>query len=462
MRVLFRADSSSTIGTGHIMRDLVLAKEFKDSEIFFASKELQGNINHKITDAGYKLETLKSDDIEELDGLIKNLHVDFLVIDHYGIDADYEKKLKSLIPALKIMVLDDTYEKHCCDILLNHNIYADEKKYKKLVPKTCELRCGEKYTLIRDEFIKERKKKTSANVDFTKTVFISMGGADTQNLTPKILKVLQKFQNIKAIVVTTEANKNLPELKKQIKNKKWVNLHVNTNRVAKLVRKSDFAIITPSVSANELYFMQKPFLAIQTAQNQEEMYRFLKKNGYCVMKNFSAKKIEDEIAKLLDIELIDFTDLTLKEKKMVLEWRNNENIKKWMLNQDDITLHNHLRYIESLKSSKEKKYMLVKKVAEYIGVIDFTNIDLKERSAHFGLYANPLKKIDGAGSILQKASIKYAFDILKLAKLKLEVFSENEKAIGLYKKFNFKKVSQETVENREIIHMELKNEDRQL
>lgn len=462
MRVLFRADSSSVIGTGHIMRDLVLAKEFKNAKIFFASKELQGNINHKIIDAGYRLETLKSDDIEELDALIKNLHVDFLVIDHYGINADDEKKLKNLNHAIKIMVLDDTYEKHFCDILLNHNVYADEKKYKKLVPKTCELRCGKKYTLIRDEFVKEKKKKPSTNVDFTKTIFISMGGADTQNLTPKILKVLQKFQNIKALVVTTEANKNLSELKKQIKDKKFVKLHVNSNEVAKLVRKSDFAIITPSVSANELYFMQKPFLAIQTAQNQEEMYRFLKKNGYCVMKKFSAKKIENEIVKLLDVELIDFTDLTLREKKMVLEWRNDESIKKWMLNQDDITLHNHLRYIESLKSSKSKKYMLVKKGAEYIGVIDFTNIKLKERSAHFGLYANPLKKIDGAGSILQKASIKYAFDILKLAKLKLEVFSENEKAIGLYKKFNFKKVSQETVENREIIHMELKNEDRQL
>jgi len=36
--ILFRADSSSTIGTGHIMRDLVLAKQFQDAHIIFATQ----------------------------------------------------------------------------------------------------------------------------------------------------------------------------------------------------------------------------------------------------------------------------------------------------------------------------------------------------------------------------------------------------------------------------------------
>ena len=46
--ILIRADSSSTIGTGHIMRDLVLAKQFPDAHIIFATQDLPGNINHKI------------------------------------------------------------------------------------------------------------------------------------------------------------------------------------------------------------------------------------------------------------------------------------------------------------------------------------------------------------------------------------------------------------------------------
>ena len=64
--ILFRADSSSTIGTGHIMRDLVLSKQFKDDNIIFAVQNLDGNINHKIIEAGYKIKLLKSNEFKEL------------------------------------------------------------------------------------------------------------------------------------------------------------------------------------------------------------------------------------------------------------------------------------------------------------------------------------------------------------------------------------------------------------
>lgn len=109
------------------------------------------------------------------------------------------------------MSFDDTYEKHYCDILLNHNISADKKKYKDLVPKSCELRCGSKYTLLREEFIEEKEKKRRV-----KTIFVAMGGADHSDINIKILKVLEKFDNLKVNLVTTTANKNLEELKEYV------------------------------------------------------------------------------------------------------------------------------------------------------------------------------------------------------------------------------------------------------
>ncbi len=96
-----------------------------------------------------------------------------LIIDHYGIDYNYKKELKAKNLKLKIMALDDTYEKQYCDILLNHNIYAKTEKYKDLVPKWCEIRCGEKFTLLRDEFLKEKEGKREEK--FMEN-FISYGG----------------------------------------------------------------------------------------------------------------------------------------------------------------------------------------------------------------------------------------------------------------------------------------------
>ena len=291
MNILVRADSSSNIGTGHIMRDLVLAKEYKNENIIFATQDLVGNINHKIEEENYKIELLKSNDFEELNDLIKRLNIDMIIIDNYDIDYNFEKKLKEDNSSLKIFVLDDTYEKHFCDILLNHNIYADEKKYKNKIPENCELRCGAKYTLLRDEFLEAKKAKKRVKKK-NQTIFLGLGGADHKNLNIKILKVVEKFKkSLKVNLVTTTANKNLEELKKYCKDKKWINLQINSNEVAKLMSNSDFAIVTPSVTANEIFYLDLTMITIKTAKNQNQMHKYLKKKGYFTMKKFDKQKL---------------------------------------------------------------------------------------------------------------------------------------------------------------------------
>lgn len=291
MNILFRADSSSNIGTGHIMRDLVLAKQYSQDKILFATQDLSGNINHKIIESGYKIKILESSDIEELDKLIKKLNINLLVIDHYGINEKQEQQLKTENSKLKILSFDDTYEKHNCDILLNHNISADKKKYKGLVPKKCELRCGSKYTLLRDEFYEAKKQKT---------VFLAMGGADHSNLNIKILKVLKSFENIQTVVVTTNANQNIDELKKYVKDKENISLHINSDSIAKLMKRSDFTIVTPSVTVNEVHFMNLPFIAIKTADNQKNIYTFLKQKKFQTLKKFNVKKLKNSIKIIMD------------------------------------------------------------------------------------------------------------------------------------------------------------------
>lgn len=255
MNILVRADSSSYIGTGHIMRDLVLAKQYKNENIIFATQNLVGNINHQIIEAGYKIEFVKSNDFEELNDLIKKLNIDMVIIDNYDIDYDFEKK------------------------------------YKNKVPENCELRCGAKYTLLRDEFLEIKKAKKRVKKKF-KTIFLGLGGADHKNLNIKILKVVEKFKkSLKVNLVTTTANKHLEELKVYCKDKKWINLQINSNEVAKLMSKSDFAIVTPSVTANEIFYLDLPMITIKTAKNQNQMHKYLKKKGYFTMKKFDKQKL---------------------------------------------------------------------------------------------------------------------------------------------------------------------------
>ena len=275
MKTLIRADSSSTIGLGHVMRDLVLAKNL-EGEVLFACQNLEGNI---ISTIPYEVKVLKSNDADELIALIKSLHVKLLVIDHYGIDAHFEQKVKEAT-GVKILCLDDTYQVHHCDILLNHNISADASRYKNLVPKKCELRCGILYTLIRDEFREEKKCEREKTYD----VFIAMGGSDASNITLKILKTLPTSLHVS--VLTTTANAHLSELQSYTLDKPNIALHVNSKEVAKLLHQSRLAIVTPSVMVHEVLFMDIPFIAIKVASNQDDMYQYLKKTGYKTLEHF--------------------------------------------------------------------------------------------------------------------------------------------------------------------------------
>ncbi len=295
--ILFRTDSSSKIGIGHVMRSLVLAKQYPEDNIKFAVQNLPKNINRKIKDAGYAIEILKTDKIDECIQLINQLKIDLIIIDHYGIKYKQEKKIKEKT-GIQIFVLDDTYEKHYCDILLNHNIGANELKYKGLVPKNAELRCGESFALIREEFIIEKKKRQSLKNN--NRILVSMGGTDACNLNVKILKVLLNFKKIKVDIVTTNANLNLDELKIFCHKHSNLNLHVETNKMAMLMNQASCIITTPSVTINEVFYMDIPFIAIKIAENQNEIYQFLHKKNYHTMDHFDSKVLSEAVMSIMN------------------------------------------------------------------------------------------------------------------------------------------------------------------
>lgn len=263
------------------MRDLVLAQSL-GGEILFACQALQGSIIEQIP---YAVNILQTNDADELIALIHALHVNLLVIDHYGIDAAYERAIKEATN-VTILGFDDTYQPHHCDILLNHNLYADAARYANLVPKGCELRCGSAYTLIRDEFKDEKKIVREKIYD----VLIAMGGSDAGNLTLAILKTLPKSLHVS--ILTTTANAHLHELQRYVEVFPNIALHVNSKEVAKIMNQSKFAIVTPSGILHEVLFMEMPFIAIKVAINQDDMYRYLEEHDYPVMHDFEPQTLK--------------------------------------------------------------------------------------------------------------------------------------------------------------------------
>jgi len=149
------------------------------------------------------------------------------------------------------------------------------------------------------------------------------------------------------------------------------------------------------------------------------------------------------------LKLINFTSLSDEQKLMVLKWRNDERIAKFMKNKS-VGKEEHFAFLERLKSIQDKIYFLVKDEGEFIGVVSF--VDITKESCEFGVYKNP--ELKGVGKKLLDLIKEYAFFTLKVGSLKAKAYNNNEKALAVYENFGFRIYAKDD----EFSYLELKNE----
>lgn len=136
-------------------------------------------------------------------------------------------------------------------------------------------------------------------------------------------------------------------------------------------------------------------------------------------------------------KLLNFSNISNNESILILDWRNNEDIRKWMYNQSIITLEEHYSFLKKLKYDKNNLYFIVKDLYDnYIGVIYLNKINFFHKNSYLGIYKSPNSKL--SGKLLMESIIDLAFKILNLHTLKLEVREDNIKAIKFYESFGFR------------------------
>jgi UDP-4-amino-4,6-dideoxy-N-acetyl-beta-L-altrosamine N-acetyltransferase len=90
-----------------------------------------------------------------------------------------------------------------------------------------------------------------------------------------------------------------------------------------------------------------------------------------------------------DYKYKNFISLSDEERLTVLGWRNHENIRKWMYDQNLIEKEDHFTFIQSLKDREDCFYWLVFKSKTPIGVFSLTNIDYQISQVSSGFYMDP-------------------------------------------------------------------------
>lgn len=280
--IVFRADGNSEIGLGHVMRCIALCEMLNGFfQLKFAiqnpSVAIQQLIQGSFSEVLILPET--SNYTKDANNLISILSKnDLVVLDGYAFDANYQTIVKS--QCHKLIYIDDLVSGHqYADLIINHNGLVQEADYD-AGPNTTFL-LGTQYALVRKEFF-ESKKILGRNIDDTTTisVVINMGGADHENISLAILKTLRAKQDLyKITLIIGSANKNVESFESFLSAENLsINMGLSANEMVDVIQACDVAIVSCSTIAYEVSILNKPFVGILTASNQESNAVFFEQN----------------------------------------------------------------------------------------------------------------------------------------------------------------------------------------
>ena len=313
-RFIFRTDSSTSIGYGHVMRCMTLADALTTAgcHCSFISRGEDGNINSHVEERGYEITVLPitlpegefNDGAEAaiVAGLVSKAGADWLVVDHYQIESNWESQVRGA-SNLRLLVIDDIADrKHNCDVLLDQNYGREKSHYRGLLPNNSATLVGLPYALLRPEFPRFRRESLSRQKQGKLNhLLITMGGTDELNMTAQVLNSLATCKDIEKLevsVVLGQTSKWIDSVNELSTRLPFaVNLHVGVRNMAELMSQVDFAIGACGSTTWERCCLGLPSLLFVLAKNQERICNDLSADGIVVKGDMNF--IDDSVSQFL-------------------------------------------------------------------------------------------------------------------------------------------------------------------
>ena len=335
MLAVIRADASTSIGSGHVMRCLTLAhrlKKEKNAKVVFVMRDLPGNLidvvekqgfevlklppaNQKYSLNGYGLwltvpmEVDAQQTIEVLQHYLQEHGcdvVDRLIVDSYALDEQWERMLHPY--CREIMVIDDlANRRHDCDILLDQNFYLNkDARYAGLVPEHCKMLLGPEHALLREEFY-EAKKHLRKRDGTIKNILVFYGGSDLTNETEKAIKALVQLHDegysFTADVITGVSNFRREKIEKICSKYHFLHYYCQVSNMAEFMNKADLMLGAGGSTTWERLYMELPALVTAVAENQIQGCRDCSQAGLIDYLGESEKVTVDVIVNALFAQL---------------------------------------------------------------------------------------------------------------------------------------------------------------
>jgi UDP-2,4-diacetamido-2,4,6-trideoxy-beta-L-altropyranose hydrolase len=330
--VVFRADASLQIGAGHVMRCLTLAAALaaRGARCRFVCRPHTGHLIEQIARQGFDVTALAPApptngalpgaaaqaaclgcdpdvDAKQTLAAIGDARPEWLVVDHYGIDAAWEARVQPLVA--RLMVIDDLANRpHSCDLLLDQNLGRQADSYAAWVAPGCRVLAGPRFALLRPEFAAlrayslQRRKQIALN-----RLLIALGGGDQADATARVLVGLRECElpaSCRLSVVLGAAAPGVQRVQELAAQMPWpTEVLAGVDDMAQRMADADLAVGAAGGSAWERCSLGLPTALIVLADNQRPGALALESAGAAVLlgdADSAAQSLPAAMARLAD------------------------------------------------------------------------------------------------------------------------------------------------------------------
>jgi len=465
---LFRVDAGASLGGGHVMRCLTLADELKRRGghcVFFTRYEAL-EIVPRLSRCGHEVNAVKGDEEDLRRSMAqRKLHADWLVIDHYGLQAADETALRRF--ARRILVIDDLADRpHDCDLLVDATIGRTADSYRGLVPPSARVLAGADYALLRPEFAAMRDAaltRRAQGLPARPRVLVSLGMTDVGAITARVVEALcAQRLDVALDVVVARAAPSMARLGALAAQHSNIRLHHDVANMAELMAACDLAIGAGGQTSLERCALGLPSLILVLADNQRFYAAALAERGAAriVTAEHIAAALADlltapaqsksmaeaalhlcdakgaaRIAELISASPIMFRAALPADSALILRWRNDPVTRKFSRNSAEVSPAEHDAWYAARTSHAGTMHLIATQHGEPCGVVRFDR--LADGAAEVNINVAPEHRGRRLGHFILQGAIRHAVQQGFCHTLIAEVREDNGASIWLFERLGF-------------------------
>ena len=296
--VIFRVDASLSIGSGHLIRCMNLARTLRDrciDSLFIyrphsdsIASLLLGDdfLSHQLpplaspstsslcsSDFSYSdwLGCDESTDAKDFISLLVSVNistVDYIVVDHYAIGSVWESMVKSTFSSTSLIAIDDLANREhqvSCLVDASRFIYTQNNVYSDLVPEGCHLLIGPQYAFSTPDY-----GLLSSSIPFRrslKRVLIFFGGVDIDDWCSSALQAINcdLLSYLEIDVVLGMASPYFEKVSQYVSCMPNATLHSSLPTLSGLISRADLALGAGGISSWERACLGLPSVVISVS-----------------------------------------------------------------------------------------------------------------------------------------------------------------------------------------------------